>query len=273
MNQARSKVKVSVPNVTRTPQNQSFYIPVTSDYTKEQMSALKWHSDELMHSLIDSTGESVGYGLHAMELHNLQVQGTYQGGRRAGKELDVSRINRAVAYTAGSGNTPEDAEKAVSTRKEEGDMTISTTSGGWPQNLSRVMLPGMMPQIGTLNSAFKMGIAKAIAERGKKVEISSFSQGSISDRDAQDALGKEQLTALTKHPEVDFKTLGGASKLITPHTAFKGLLDPVPCVSTLVDMFRTTKSGTQVVQRVNHSHSGEKYAQSLKETDKRFKKL
>jgi|GEM_PF-5685838 len=247
-----------VLNVSRSGMSKA--IPVKQSLNRKARQSLVSHARGVEESLIDSSGEGFGYGFHAREMHDIQVRGAFQYGKHVGKGLDTSDIRHVKSYTAGSGNTLDGAVSTIGEHKGPHEMDIATTSGGWPQNISRLFTE-MAPDVGTLNSAAKQGVTSQLSRRVPKAESISFSQGSMAERDAQDAFSTHQLAELSRD-NLSFTTWGGAAKLRVKHSAFKGIFDPVPLVSHALDLIRPTSSGKQSVSWSKHGHKGTSYAKS-----------
>lgn len=229
-----------------------FEVPVTPRFTKQQLDLLK----EIQNRRLGDLGSAMPElsAEHLAQEREIVLRAHFEGGRRAMADLKIQPGHELITLVAGSGNDKEQAANMVNHMDpEHKSVKLSTTSGGWLQNVTRPMGEDQ----GSLNAAFIQGMVTEAAEESlNTVHSASFSQGSHATRDAQDALTDDQLRILS---QAKHTTLGGSSNLRTDHLALTSKYDPVP-LATHIDPFTLTASGNKEVRQGDNLHNGVEYA-------------
>lgn len=228
-------------------------VQVKPRYTATQIALLEQFQKERQQDL--GAAEPRFPAEHMAQEREIKLQGFFAGGEQAMAELPkVMPGHEFVALVAGSGNGKEDAA-ALAERMDprDGSVKLSTTSGGWAQNVTR----GMGDDQGSHNAAFIQGMVAKVAESpSNSVHSASFSQGSHATRDAQDALTQNQMASLSK---AEHTTLGGSSNLRVDHVALTSSFDPVPLAAHF-DPLTPTSAGKKEERQGNNWHNGLQYA-------------
>lgn len=230
-----------------------FDVPVRPRYTAKQIMRLVKFQNERQQDL--GATESSFPAEYLAQEWEIKLQGFFAGGQQAMTELpEIMSGSEFVALVAGSGNGKGEAAAMADCMAPRDDIVkMSTTSGGWVQNVTR----GMGDDQGSLNAAFIQGmVAKAAENPHNRVHSASFSQGSHAARDAQNAFTQDQMASLS---QAEHTTMGGSSNLRVDHVALTSSFDPVP-LAAHVDPFTPTASGRREEVQGDNWHNGLQYA-------------